>query len=353
MPGAGAALKGDYTSYGTTTLDAGTLSVVGQAEQGAGGTFQLNPGTIVYLTPPSAGGVGVLGIRDGKLTGTGSVQGSLVLGNATNPQSTLPILQPDGGGGSGVILVTGDFTIFNGQIQIGITGPGVYDRVNVGGTAALSGNVIGVLQLAHDGFEAGTRLTFLHADGKLVGTFAMKSPPPNWSYGQDDNADPNMNHDAWFISADEQAANGKIGGKVWDDDAGLARGVLEPGAEGGLAGIVVQLLDAAGTTEIASTETAADGTYSFDNLPADSYTVAFGPVDGMRLAPQYATTDPTQDSDPDPGQRPRPGHRPGAGLRDRGDGRHRRRVLHQRRPGPGGRRLRHPAGHPGVRQRAR
>ena len=62
-----------------------------------------------------------------------------------------------------------------------------------------------------------------------------------------------------------------IDGTVFVDDN--RDGTLDVSEPTRIAGVVIELYDAAGTTLIASTTTAPDGTYSFDNLPADDYVI--------------------------------------------------------------------------------
>jgi protocatechuate 3,4-dioxygenase beta subunit len=72
-----------------------------------------------------------------------------------------------------------------------------------------------------------------------------------------------------------------ITGTVWfdaDQDAGIDAG------ERLLGGVTVELLTADGTTVLATTTTAADGSYRFDGLDEASYLVRFTPPDGMFAA---------------------------------------------------------------------
>ena len=60
-----------------------------------------------------------------------------------------------------------------------------------------------------------------------------------------------------------------ISGTVYADVNGNS---ARDGGEPGIGGVTITLLDSSGTT-VATTTTAADGSYSFSNLPADSYTI--------------------------------------------------------------------------------
>lgn len=62
-----------------------------------------------------------------------------------------------------------------------------------------------------------------------------------------------------------------ISGTVYVD--GNRDGSLDGGESGRVSGVVIELYDSTGTVLIDSTTTAADGTYSFENLPADDYLI--------------------------------------------------------------------------------
>ncbi|MEM6793631.1 MAG: SdrD B-like domain-containing protein [Acidobacteriota bacterium] len=72
--------------------------------------------------------------------------------------------------------------------------------------------------------------------------------------------------------------SGSIGDRVWFDTD--ADGVQDAG-EPGLSGVTINLLDAAGTTLLASTVTGADGAYDFTGLPAGTYVVDVTDVNGV------------------------------------------------------------------------
>ncbi|MEM9598638.1 MAG: SdrD B-like domain-containing protein, partial [Acidobacteriota bacterium] len=96
------------------------------------------------------------------------------------------------------------------------------------------------------------------------------------------------NADFGFSAA---GAVGSIGDLVWNDLDG--DGVLDPG-EPGIGGVTIDLLDAAGTTVLASTTTAPDGSYDFLGLAAGTYQVRVTDtadvLSGLNLS---AGTDPT------------------------------------------------------------
>ena len=87
-----------------------------------------------------------------------------------------------------------------------------------------------------------------------------------------------------------------VGDKVWRDLDGSGR--QDPG-EPPAASISVQLLDGDGDV-VESTVSSVTGRFSFDDLPAGTYTVRFAGVPGgFRLSPPGSGNDPATDSDPD------------------------------------------------------
>jgi len=88
-----------------------------------------------------------------------------------------------------------------------------------------------------------------------------------------------------------------LGDRVWVD--ANANGVQDAG-ELGLVGVTVTLRDAEGTTQ-ASTVTASDGSYLFDNLEAGTYSLHFAlPSTAWRFTSCGQGPDPALDSDVDP-----------------------------------------------------
>jgi hypothetical protein len=87
-----------------------------------------------------------------------------------------------------------------------------------------------------------------------------------------------------------------LGDFVWGDTDG--DGIQDAG-EPGIANVTVELLDA-GMTVIATTMTAADGSYSFTGLTPGDYFVRFVKPDGYDFTTQDAGADDGLDSDADP-----------------------------------------------------
>ncbi len=89
--------------------------------------------------------------------------------------------------------------------------------------------------------------------------------------------------------------NDSIGNSVWIDDGDGIKEDGEPGSED----VVVELLN--GNFEVqASTISAADGNYTFTNLPPGEYIVRFVLPTGYDFSPVNSTLDDTIDSDADP-----------------------------------------------------
>ncbi len=74
-----------------------------------------------------------------------------------------------------------------------------------------------------------------------------------------------------------------VSGSIWSDT--ITNGVID-GTETGLAGVTIELLQ--GATVIATTTTASDGTYSFDNIASGLYTVRITDTSGVLSG--YSTT---------------------------------------------------------------
>jgi hypothetical protein len=304
-----AVLLANYHTYGTTILQQGTLTISGAAEQaGLGSSFQLFNNSTIALT----GSGGNLGIRNGKIVGSGTVQGSLGLGNAPGGDATTPIISPGSEGDRiGTITVTANFQMFSGEMHIEIRGPNDHDKIVVGGYAAMhqvtapgqpataGGKVVGNLLEKHAFIPAmmngqPTKLKFLtRANNPSNSDFVAKDKPvpaTAWDYDIDAT-------NAWFTPLqDVQAVAGNIGGKLWLDNGAVA-GVREAG-EGGMAGVEVRLLDAGGN-QLADAVADANGNFAFENLAAGIFLVEFDRPAGMRLAAANATTS-DLDSDPDP-----------------------------------------------------
>ena len=105
--------------------------------------------------------------------------------------------------------------------------------------------------------------------------------------------DNNITVDAGLFQPASLAA---LGDFVWND--ANANGIQDAG-EPGIAGVTVHLMNAAGTSVLATTTTDANGLYSFPNLVPGTYKVEFVKPIGDTFSPATQGTDTTIDSDAD------------------------------------------------------
>ncbi|MFQ8433596.1 SdrD B-like domain-containing protein [Amaricoccus sp. W119] len=103
------------------------------------------------------------------------------------------------------------------------------------------------------------------------------------------------NVDAGLVATDGGTAS--LGGTVWSDTSGEG---TRDGAETGVAGVTVELLDAGGAV-LATTTTDAAGDYAFENLSAGDYSVRFTAPDGTQFTTPsgVGAADADDDSDAD------------------------------------------------------
>ncbi|MBY0460257.1 MAG: carboxypeptidase regulatory-like domain-containing protein, partial [Gemmataceae bacterium] len=130
----------------------------------------------------------------------------------------------------------------------------------------------------------------LHDSDALTGgytaTFAVTGDPA---------ADADLLHLDAGLTADA-SATASVSDLVWDDANG--NGVQDSG-EGGLAGVLVTLLDGA-DAPVALAQTDSAGHYAFTGLAAGSYRVAFGTPSGFTPSPAGLGVNAAIDSDADP-----------------------------------------------------
>lgn len=304
-----AVVTGRYLTAGKTRIASGTFYINGSAEQ-TGGVTELVRSTS-RLTVATGNAAPVFYIRDGQLIGKGTLNANLALGytDATQPNAnTSPVIEPGGIGEVGQLTVQGNLLYYSGKLRINIAGSadGQYDKLVVSGYVDFNqggqGRVreaLGDVLAKHAKIEKNKELTFLTYNTK-AGNFSWAAvapvAPSTFPWASDSN-----NSRYWFITPDQDidAKLGKIEGKAFRDNGALA-GAFEPGAEAVLAGRTVRLFDEAGTIELASTTTDADGTYLFDDLDAGTYVVAFDRPTGERFAPPDVGSDDERDSDADP-----------------------------------------------------
>ncbi|HEY1190969.1 MAG TPA: SdrD B-like domain-containing protein, partial [Gemmata sp.] len=293
-----AAFFGNYRTAGTTTIERGTLSVAGTAEQNGGAARFLFPSKFANgVKNPNQSTITVTGsyglyIHDGVIAGTGTVNANLFLGwsQASEP-NTNPIISPGGGGETGTIVINGVFQMFSGRWDIEIVdnagGRSEYDKIIVsqyaaftGGLAARTRAAIVTLWPVRELIPAGTKFNFLTTGQATQGyeaPYLYKAIDPkfgSWEFGLD--AGPGDNPKKYWIKPlqDIDPKKGKVGGLLFRDNGAVA-GVFEPGVESVLSGRTVRLFDETGTTQLASTTTDSNGEYLFDDLTAGTYVVAF------------------------------------------------------------------------------
>ena len=116
-------------------------------------------------------------------------------------------------------------------------------------------------------------------------TSTRLSGPINLSAGENE-----VSIDAGMV----QYCPASIGNFVWYDCDGDGK---QDYGENGLSGVTVQLMDAAGTSVLATTTTSSSGYYQFSNLNAGTYQVYFGTKSGYVLTSANQGTDDFKDSD--------------------------------------------------------
>lgn len=180
-------IKGDYVNWFKTTVDYVKLEITALAEQG-NGVFALKNDATVQVSSST----GVLGIRGGSIIGQGTVAGNLVLGNDNGTGSGM--ISPgfdtfDGNGnvtarGVGTITVSGFFATKSASsvMQIDVLGDASFDKVLVGGYAALGG-ILSVTAPTTYKPAVGTTHTFLVTQGGITGDFGSKVLPTHiWQH---------------------------------------------------------------------------------------------------------------------------------------------------------------------------
>lgn len=144
--------------------------------------------------------------------------------------------------------------------------------------------------------------------GVAPGTYTVTVSAPGWSFtiadaGADDTLDSDVDpagaatvvvtSGLTDLTVDAGVVPAAIGDYVWTDTNGNG---LQDGAESGLAGVTVNLRDAATDSLVSTTVTAADGSYRFDVGPGD-YVVEFVAPGGYRFTAPDVGADDAVDSD--------------------------------------------------------
>ncbi|MBY0319121.1 MAG: autotransporter domain-containing protein, partial [Reyranella sp.] len=153
-------ILGNVGNAGTTNNSGTILGSVGNT-----GTF-TNLGSIVG-TVSNGGTLANNGAIFGNVSNSGSIGGNgVIVGNLTSTGMIAP------GNSIGTMTVGGNFSqLASGIYQTEVAGAGLSDRINVGGTATLGGQVV-VTALPGMSFAPSTTYTILNATGGVSGTFA-------------------------------------------------------------------------------------------------------------------------------------------------------------------------------------
>jgi uncharacterized repeat protein (TIGR01451 family) len=184
-------------------------------------------------------------------------------------------------------------TVLSGTVWVDIDRDGVLDAGEpgrVGGVTITlldtSGNVIATTTTAADG-----TYSFV---GLPAGDYVVREQQPSAYGSSTPNELPVTLPVGGLNNVNFGETLGSIGDFVWADTDG--DGVQDAG-EVGVGGVTLRLLDALGA-EVATTTTAADGSYRFGDLPIGTYTVVVTPPTGQSLT-RPGQGDAATGSDPD------------------------------------------------------
>ncbi|WP_458094335.1 SdrD B-like domain-containing protein [Roseomonas sp. WA12] len=317
---------------GTVFADTNGDGLFGQGESGsAGATVRLvdQSGAVVATTATTASGTYAF---TGVAPGTYRVQ-------FIAPDGT--VLTAQNRGGSDAIDsdadpstgLTAPITVISGQ-TVGTISAGVFNLASTG-----TGNVLFLdengngLRDAGEAGVAGATVRLLDGSGNVAATtttgadgaygFSNVTPgqyqvqfvPPAGSVftARDQGTNDAVDSDVDPASGLSGTINLLSGGIVTNVAAGIYRPATISGsaftdldqngirgnAEGGFAGIAVQLIDASGEIA-AATNTGADGAYSFSGIAPGTYQVAFVSPFGGRFSPKDRGSNQAVDSDVDP-----------------------------------------------------
>jgi uncharacterized protein with beta-barrel porin domain len=151
-------LASSLSGTGTFSLQGGgSLNLTGNSSGYSGSTIVSNAGLGVN---GSLGG-NVFVAPGGTVSGNGSIVGNLFSGGTVAPGNSI-----------GTLTVAGNYSQnAAGVYATEVVGSGLSDRINVGGTATLGGQVV-ISALPGMAFAPSTTYTILNAAGGLSGTFA-------------------------------------------------------------------------------------------------------------------------------------------------------------------------------------
>ncbi|MBL6618500.1 MAG: autotransporter domain-containing protein [Reyranella sp.] len=179
-------LGGNNTFSGGTILNAGGLVVAGSLASGVtnnGGALQVSgsvTGNVVQnsgstsLTGNLSGGFSLNGgtaSLNGTVSGAVIASGGTLGGNGTVGSLTVAGATLAPGNSIGTINVAGNFVQSAGVYQVEVNNAGQSDKVNVGGTAAISNSSVSVLAQSGN-YARNTTYTILTAAGGVTGTYS-------------------------------------------------------------------------------------------------------------------------------------------------------------------------------------
>lgn len=338
---------GTFVAEGGVTLEGATLFVQSGIFQSDSLFTQDTTSTIVFdlgatttsiqtaQAPELAGALtlNLLGSLDPNVTSEYTLidnrSGSPVSGNFTDyPKVTGGFdfllggwsfnLSYEGGDGNDVVLTINGQPEVWGRVFTDVNGNGLRDSADT----ALNGVTVDLLDANLQILDTATTADggYYSFDGLDAGTYTVAVSAPNGTFfttqnvGSDDDFDSDVDatgHSPPFII---DATNylyafdaglyekGALAGLVWTDDDGDG---LRDAGESPRSFVAVQLLDAAGNV-VASTTTAADGSYSFADVVPGDYALRIGDAATLSLSPPDVGTDDTLDSDFDPTARTAP-----------------------------------------------
>ena len=281
-----------------TTIDAGLLEIDMGDLPDSYGTTQANNGAAHGLDGATFLGSGVDADTDGQ-PNAGATGDDTLDGN--NDDDGVTFLSPLTAGDSANIQVEPSV---DGYLNawIDFDSDGVLDEVTV---THIDGVALAAPTTINDLFLTGgtNPILTIEVPATATGTMAARFRFSSDAMGAD-----RSTTGSWDNGEVEDYVLGAIGNYVWKDDGaggGTAGDGIQDSGELPVAGVVVNLLDAAGNAVLdadnnpVTTTTDANGFYEFAGLPPDNYRVEFIEPVGSEFTTQQAGTDTSVDSNAD------------------------------------------------------